>query len=432
MKPIITWLLLFFATIVNAQNLYFPPNTGNTWETLPPEALNWCPEKIDLLNTYLEENNTKAFILLKDGKIVIESYFDSHTATSPWYWASAGKSLTAFVVGMAQQEGYLSIDEPTSTYLGQGWTSCSPTEEIDITIKNQLSMTTGLNDDVPNQNCTDSSCLNCIATPGTRWAYHNAPFTLLEQTIANATGFTLNNYTNQKVLTPTGITGLYIPVDDIVVFFSTARSMARFGLLMLNNGNWDGNQIMTDTNYFNEMISTSQPLNEAYGYLWWLNDTSTFMVPGLQTVFNGSLFPQAPSDTFSALGKDGQFINVVPSQNLVWIRMGENPDALPVPLFMNNEIWGLINDLECELKSVDFSENKLNLFPNPVQNSFTITSIDEIVSVDVFNFNGQLIENKKTSSNSLEYDISNFASGIYIVKVTFSNGKNAIQKIVTE
>ena len=47
--------------------------------------------------------------------------------------------------------------------------------------------------------------------------------------------------------------------------------MARFGLLILNKGNWDGNQIMTDTNYFNQMLNSSQSLNESYGYLWWLN-----------------------------------------------------------------------------------------------------------------------------------------------------------------
>ena len=60
--------------------------------------------------------------------------------------------------------------------------------------------------------------------------------------------------------------------------------MARFGLLILNNGNWDGNQIMTDTNYFNQMLNSSQSLNESYGYLWWLNGKTSYMLPGLSLI----------------------------------------------------------------------------------------------------------------------------------------------------
>ncbi len=430
MKPPFLLLLISSTLFSYGQNLYFPPNTGTTWETLPPETLNWCPEKIDLLNTFLDENNTKAFILLKDGKIVIESYFDEHTMSDPWYWASAGKSLTAFVVGIAQQEEFLSIDEPSSTYLGQGWTSCSPTEELAITIKNQLSMNTGLNDDVPNQNCTDSSCLSCLVSPGTRWAYHNAPYTLLEQTIANATGVTLNNYTNQKVLNPTGMTGLYIPIDDIVVFFSIARSMARFGLLMLNNGNWDGNQIMTDTNYFNQMITSSQSINEAYGYLWWLNGSSSFMVPGLQTVFNGPLFPNAPDDAYAAMGKDGQYLNVVPSENMVWIRMGENPDNLPVPFLLNDIIWEYINDLECDLGLTENNIQSFQITPNPATYIVTIKAKDVIEKVEILSAESRFIYSQLVNGTDFKLNLESMASGLYFVKVYFVNGKTAVRKIL--
>jgi CubicO group peptidase (beta-lactamase class C family) len=55
------------------------------------------------------------------------------------------------------------------------------------------------------------------------------------------------------------------------IYFSTARSMARFGLLNLNKGIWDTVPILNDTNYFTEMTTTSQDMNRSYGYLWWLN-----------------------------------------------------------------------------------------------------------------------------------------------------------------
>ena len=111
---------LFMAKGIHAQSLYFPPLTGSAWDTIYPTTLNCCQDKIDSLYTYLDTNNTKAFILLKDGKIVLEKYFGTQTQNSVWQWASAGKTLTSFLVGMAQQEGHLSITDTSSQYLGQG------------------------------------------------------------------------------------------------------------------------------------------------------------------------------------------------------------------------------------------------------------------------------------------------------------------------
>ncbi len=67
-----------------AQALYYPPLFGNTWETISPSTLGWCEERIDSLYDLLEENNTKAFIILKDGKIVLEKYFGTFRQDSVW------------------------------------------------------------------------------------------------------------------------------------------------------------------------------------------------------------------------------------------------------------------------------------------------------------------------------------------------------------
>ena len=222
---------------LNAQSLYFPSTTGNTWETISPQNLGYCSDKIDSLYAFLDTNNTKAFILLKDGKIVLEKYFGTHTQNSLWQWASAGKTITSFMVGVAQQEGYLSINDTTASYLGKGWTNCTPEQEEKITILNQLNMTSGLDDGVTDPFCTDANCLIYKANPGSRWAYHNGPYTLLDGVIENATQQTLNSYTTLKLKNPTGITGAFVSVGYNNVFFSNARSMARFGLLILNKGN---------------------------------------------------------------------------------------------------------------------------------------------------------------------------------------------------
>lgn len=139
----------------------FRPKDSSEWDTLTPESLNWCPEKIDSLYNFLDTNNTRAFILLKDSKIVLEAYFNGHGPEMNWYRASAGKTLTAMPAGIAREEGLLDIDAPTSDYLGEGWTDCTPAQEAAITVRHQLSMTTRLDDGVPEPNCTLSSCLQC-------------------------------------------------------------------------------------------------------------------------------------------------------------------------------------------------------------------------------------------------------------------------------
>lgn len=247
MNKLIILAGIFYFSHTQAQTLYFPPISGNSWDILEPADLGWCADKIDSLYNYLEFNNTKAFLVLKDGKIVLEKYFDSFTQDSIWYWASAGKSLTAFAVGMAQQDGFFDIQDSTSKYLGPGWTNCTPAQEGKIKVWNQLTMTSGLDDGTGNVDCTIDTCLLYKSGAGTRWAYHNAPYTLLDQVILNATGQTINAYLTQKIKTPTGMDGLYLKLGFNIVYFSTPRSMARYGLLVLNNGNWNGNRIMTDS-----------------------------------------------------------------------------------------------------------------------------------------------------------------------------------------
>jgi len=185
--------LLSFSNYNYAQPLYFPPISSTaTWETTDPATLEWCPERINNLYAFLEQENTKGFIILKDGKIVLEQYFGTFTNQSPWYWASAGKTITAFLVGKAQEENLLNINDRTSIYLGEGWTNCTLAQENNITIKNQLTMTSGLDDGVIDDDCTDPICLEYIADAGTRWAYHNAPYTLLDDVLQSATTVNLN------------------------------------------------------------------------------------------------------------------------------------------------------------------------------------------------------------------------------------------------
>jgi CubicO group peptidase (beta-lactamase class C family) len=322
--------------------LYFPPVTGTDWQTVTTSSLGWDDTGLNNLYPYLQSKGTKAFIILKDGKIVTEKYFGTFTADSIWYWASAGKTMTGFLVGIAQQEKLLDINDASSKYLGTGWTSEPLAKENLITIKNQLTMTTGLDDGVADPDCTLPGCLVYKADAGTRWAYHNAAYTLLDGVIANATKVSFNTYFQQKLRNVIGMNGTWVKTPNSNnIYYSNARSMARFGLLLLNKGTWDQTVILSDTNYFKSQVNTSQNLNLSYGYLTWLNGKASSMEPQSQVVFPHDIIPNAPAALFAALGKNDQKIYVVPSQRLVIIRMGNTAGGVNLAgSDFDNELWG--------------------------------------------------------------------------------------------
>jgi CubicO group peptidase (beta-lactamase class C family) len=327
------------------ETMYFPPNDGNTtWESKSIASLGWNQSQVQPLLDYLELKNTKSFIILVNGRIVLENYFNGHSATTPWYWASAGKTLTSTVTGIAQDEGLLNINNKVSDYLGTGWTSTALVKENLITCKNLLSMNSGLNDALGDD--VSPANLQYVADAGTRWAYHNV-YVKLQDVIATASGQTWVNYFNSKLRDRIGMTGgAWINSGDgLSVYWSTTRNMARFGLMSLNRGKWNGVTIVSES-FFNQATTTSQDINQAYGYLWWLNGKSTYHLPQSQFEFNGTLIPTAPSDMFAALGKNDQKIYVIPSKKMVIIRMGDAADGSNMALSDFDEVlWQKISAL---------------------------------------------------------------------------------------
>lgn len=320
--------------------LYFPALNSDTWETKTISELNWNADQLQPLLDYLEEKNTKSFIILHKGKIVIENYMNGHTATSPWYWASAGKTLTTAVAGIAQDENLINLNAKVSDYIGTGWTSATLEKENLITCKNLLSMTSGLDDSLGDG--IAASELQYLADAGTRWAYHGV-FLKMQDVVASASNQSWDDYFNAKLKTRIGMTGAWIANGNTNVYWSTARSMARFGLLILANGKWETTQIISD-NFLNEATNTTQNLNLAYGYMWWLNGKNSYRLPQTQFEFSGELIPNAPQDMFCALGKNDQKIYVIPSKDLVIIRMGETADASNFALSdFDNRLWEKIN-----------------------------------------------------------------------------------------
>ena len=328
--------------IINENNnkIYFPPINSNAWETESISKLGWNETQLNPLLTFLEEKNTKSFIILYNGKIVVEKYFNNHNSNSVWYWASAGKTLTSTVVGIAQDENLLDISNKVSDYLGNGWTTAPLLKENLISSKNLLSMNSGLDDNLGDD--VSPSNLKYIADAGERWAYHNV-YVKLQDVIEKSTNQSFTSYFNLKLRDKIGMTGLWRNTGDLSVYWSNSRSMARFGLMILAEGKWNDTQIVSK-NFLNEAINTSQQINKSYGYLWWLNGKSSYHLPQSQFEFQGSLIKNAPTEMFAALGKNDQKIYIIPSKKLVIIRMGDAASSSNFALStFDEDLWGKIN-----------------------------------------------------------------------------------------
>ena len=304
-----------------AKTMYFPSNATATWQTKPLADLGWKQSSVQSLKDYLQAKNTKSFMILVNGRIVMEEYFNGHTQTDTWQWNSAGKTLVCATTGIAQQEGSLGINNKVSQYLGTGWTSEPLPKENLITVRNLLTMTSGTND--ANELVTRQN-LTYVADAGSRWSYHNVWQRLID-VLAAATNQDFETYFNAKLKLKIGMEGYWNFGLVYKIYHSNTRSMARFGLLALNKGKWNDEQILNQ-NFFGESIASSQSINPSYGYLWWLNGKSSYMVPGAQTVFSGALVPSAPADMYAAMGAADQRIYIVPSRNMVVVRMGEASD----------------------------------------------------------------------------------------------------------
>jgi len=163
--------------------------------------------------------------------------------------------------------------------------------------------------------------------------------------VAAAGNIDFETYFNARLKDKIGMEGFWNYGLIFKIYHSNTRSMARFGLLALNKGKWGNEQIINET-FLTESTSTSQSINPSYGYLWWLNGKTSYMVPGGQTVYSGPLVPNAPLDMYAAMGAEDQRIYILPGKNMVVVRMGDASDPLNPGFALSGfdyDLWEKIN-----------------------------------------------------------------------------------------
>ncbi|MEM8584180.1 MAG: serine hydrolase [Bacteroidota bacterium] len=419
--PLIICLLALFSQSLVAQQLYFPPDHDQgEWETISPEELGFRTDRIEDLYTFLDDNQTKSFMLLKDGKIVLEEYFGTYTTDSIFFWNSAGKSLRAAMFGQAVEEGWLSLDDVSSDYLGAGWSSLTPEQESAITVLNHLTMTTGMDDTVPD--CLDPECFQFLVPPGERWFYDNPPYSISKEILEAATGSTINAYTNTRIEGPLGMrNGFWLNLgSNNTIYLSRARDMARFGLMIQADGQWDGEEIV-DSAHVHLMTQPSQELNPSYGILWWLNGQESYIPPGFAANIDGPMSVAAPQDLALAAGAFGQFIGVSHEEGLIMIRQGNLQDFSFAPILFHNQIWEFIELLdEAPSSTTQPQLEKLDVFPNPAREAIRVSGLPATgADMSLYALDGSLVAER---SGTDEFPLHQYPSGVYVLEVSLAEG----------
>lgn len=174
---------------------------------------------------------------------------------------------------------------------------------------------------------------------------HYNLYVKLQDVVAQATNQTWSNYFNSKSKDKIGMDDAWFDSGNNSAYASTTRSMARFGLLMLNKGKWEKTTILNE-NYCIAATAASQNINLGYGYLWCLNGKRSYHLPQSQLQSSGSIIPPTTADMYVALGKNDQKIYIIPSKNMIVIRMGDANDILNMALSDFDEIlWVKISNL---------------------------------------------------------------------------------------
>jgi CubicO group peptidase (beta-lactamase class C family) len=291
-------------TTTNHQ-LYFPPVGGTDWETTTPAEAAWDTVYLNEAIRYAKENGSYNLLIVHKGKMMVEKYWRHDTTLHVVH--SIAKSMMSYVIGNLEAQGTISLDDKVSDYLPQGW-SASPETESQVTIKHLLTMTSGLKDG-----------LLYAGRPGQTWRYSDDAYKILYDLVEVATGSSYRELFNSVLFSKIGLTNFAWSGKELLC---GARDLARFGLMTLNHGVWDGQDIMNNEEYFNKMLSTSQSIQYAYGYLWWLNGKESHFDGNTRVTTEGSLVPTMPDAAWIAKGQHDQRVYILPNLDLIVVRQG--------------------------------------------------------------------------------------------------------------
>ncbi len=330
------------------------------WQNSTPEAQGMNSALLNDMMTAIEENQIliESLLIVKNGYMVMEEYPSVfYEQDNRHIIHSCTKSFTSALVGIAIEEGYIDgVDEklidllPNRTYANYD-------ERIDdITLEHLLMMTSGFEWDEwtePYSSSLNSHYQYWYASdsvqfildlplaydPGDVWVYSSGSSHLLSAIVTEATGVSLLEYATDKLFTPLGIavSDVLWPADNHGIYRGSGgvemipRDMAKFGYLFLNNGTWDGEQIVPSAwvQTSSETLSTFDEYS-GYSYQWWT-------------------YPAEIASVYSANGYVGQNIFVIPSLDMVVVFTSRTPTYPQVSLLFDYIIPATLTEVPQDL-----------------------------------------------------------------------------------
>ena len=315
---------------------YFP---SDEWRSSTPEEQGIDSASILQMFQEIQDKNIDihSFLLIRNGYLVTEAYFDPYTQTIKHPVYSVTKSVTSILTGIAMQEGYIkSVDQKALDFFPEIAKNVTDENVPNITLEHLLTMSAGYNTttippaELLQQKDASFDTVEYILTynsvlqkPGTTFFYDSGLPHLMSAIIQETTGISTLEYAQVKLFDPLGITGVTwetdprgIPLGNTGLRLSP-RDMAKLGYLYLNRGRWDGEQIVparwvdqSTTKHIETTGLMNAAEDDGYGYFWWMD------------AYGG----------YSAHGFGGQYIFVVPKLNLVAVFTSglANPD-FPTP-----------------------------------------------------------------------------------------------------
>ena len=275
--------------------------------------------------------NSLAVVIVHNGEIIAERYADGFHMNSKLMGWSMTKSITNSLIGILVNEGKLSVDSPAPIQEWQG------DERKNITLNNLLQASSGLewsesyfsptstfhrmfthSDD----KAAYARTMALKANPGEQFVYSSGTTLILSGIIRQALGDEYyHKFPYEKLFYRIGMNTAILEPDASGTFvgssycYASARDWARFGLLYLNDGVWNGERILPE----GWVKYTTTPASSAevgqYGAQWWLN-------AGARNNMDNRKYPKIPADAYWADGFEEQFVMVIPSKKLVVVRLG--------------------------------------------------------------------------------------------------------------
>ncbi|SDX59389.1 CubicO group peptidase, beta-lactamase class C family [Lutibacter oricola] len=268
-------------------------------------------------------NKTRAVLVIHNNQIIAEKYEEGFNKNSKFLGWSMTKSITSAVVGVLEKQGKIDVNESN---LFDEWKN---DERSKITLNNLLQMNSGLEWEEDYNKISDVTKMlflekdmtsvqlqkAFVGKPNETWNYSSGTTNLLSRYIRNQfkTHQEYLDFWYAELIDKIGMRSMVLETDiegnyvGSSYSWATARDWVKFGLLYLNNGNWNGEQILNEdwVNYTKTPTNTSKG---EYGAQFWLNA--------------GGVYPNTPKDLFSCNGYQGQYVFIIPSKKIVVVRFG--------------------------------------------------------------------------------------------------------------